>query len=50
MRVGRKTGDKIAIPQAEKRFGYTAKNLTQFFNIFLRVVGNINANDRNYSG
>ena len=38
MRVGRKTGDKIAIPQAKKRIGYTAKNLTEFFNIFLSVV------------
>ena len=43
MRVGKKIGDKIAIPQAKKRFGWTAKiltpiyqtakNLTQFSNI-----------------
>lgn len=33
MLVGRKIGDKIAIPRAKKRFGWTAKILTQFFNI-----------------
>lgn len=50
MRVGKKFGDKIARPRAKKRFGWTAKILTQFFNIFLRIVQNINMNDRNYSG
>ena len=60
MRVGKNFGDKIAIPQAKKRFGWTAKiltpiyqtakNLTEFFNIFLRIVENISVNDRNYSG
>jgi hypothetical protein len=38
MRVGKKFGDKIARPRAKKRFGWTAKILTQFFNIFLRIV------------
>lgn len=43
MLVGKKFGDKIAGPRAKKRFGWTAK-------IFLRIVQNINMNDRNYSG
>jgi hypothetical protein len=38
MRVGKKFGDKIARPQAKKRFGWTAKNLTEFFNIFLSAI------------
>lgn len=38
MRVGKKFGDKIAIPQAKKRFGWAAKNLTEFFNIFLSAI------------
>lgn len=31
MRVGKKIGDKIAIPQAKKRFGWTAKILTPIY-------------------
>jgi hypothetical protein len=38
MRVGKKFGDKIARPQVKKRFGWAAKNLTEFFNIFLSAI------------